>query len=204
MTGALGGLDGSSLPEAAQTISSSVGPLGLPDPKQIEAALLQANPSKLEEFLGVKHGSDGSPVAKADLQRLFDADLARAVAQQSALSTDGQQALLENAQAANAALEASSELAKDSETQDVSQNILRNLSGQLQAAQETDTMLAIDAQRRERDDALRNVVLADTLEQLQQERIAERQQSASAYSSVITEGGLFSMPGMDFSAEATE
>ncbi len=197
LTDVLGGINSGSLQQTAQTISSSIGALGLPDPRQIQVAIEQAEPSQLEQFLGVKHGGDGSPVAKADLQLIFDADLAREVAQQAALSEAGQQTLLENAQAANAALETSSELAQDSEGQDVSQNILRNLSGQLQAAQQTDTLLTLDAQMRARDDALRNLVLADALEQLQQERTAQRQLDASAFSSVITQGGLFYVPGME-------
>lgn len=197
VTDMLGGISGGSIQQTAQTISSSIGALGLPDPRQIEIAIEQAKPSQLEQFLGVKHGGDGSPVAKNDLRLIFNSDLAREVAQQAALSEAGQQTLLENAQAANASLETSSELAKDSEGQDVSQNILRNLSGQMQAAQQTDTLLTLDAQMRARDDSLRNLVLADTLEQLQQERTAERQLDASAFSSVITQGGLFYIPGME-------
>jgi hypothetical protein len=45
----------------------------------------------------------------------------------------------------------------------VSQNILRNISAQTAANQQTDTLLALDAQARARDDAIRNRLNANAL-----------------------------------------
>jgi hypothetical protein len=189
-----GGLEG-----GAQSNSAGVEPgaIALPDLTQAREAIARGRTSATEEFLGTKTGGTGSPVIKRDLESLLVSSTTREVAEATALSDEGQQQLRENAEAANQALTVSSEMAADSESQDVSQNILRNLSGQMQASQQTDTLLAIDAQLRARDDSLRNFLIANSLDEIQGQNIAKRRVEASAYSSVITQGGQFMLPGFN-------
>ncbi|MEM9503455.1 MAG: hypothetical protein AAGA01_05805, partial [Cyanobacteria bacterium P01_E01_bin.43] len=118
------------------------------------------------------------------------------VADQTALTDAGQQKLRENAEAAKIALEMSQELAADSEGQDVSQNILRNLSAQLAAQQQTSTLDTVGHQLRARDDALRNKMLVDAVRELQGDRIQDRRETAAAYSDSIVQGGQLIMPGV--------
>ncbi|NJN74826.1 MAG: hypothetical protein HC799_19600, partial [Limnothrix sp. RL_2_0] len=97
----------------------------------------------------------------------FDIELARETANASALGEDAQEKLQANGELATSALESSQQLAQDSEGQDVSQNILRNLSAQTAASQQTDTLLALDAQARARDDAIRNRLKRQTRSPMQ-------------------------------------
>lgn len=177
-------------------LSGATGALGLPDPKIIEENINQSGTSPTEEVLATMTGGKGSPAIKLDAKEIFDADLAEEVARASALTQAGQEKLAQNVEVANQSLETSQQLAEDSESQDVSQNILRNLSVQQAAAQATDTLLAIDAQLRQRDDALRNIVESDSLRQLKRDRVAQRRMDASAYSFAITHGGLIALPNL--------
>jgi hypothetical protein len=187
-----GGDDGD---DGSNTVEITTGALGLPDAKQIEAEIQNARPSAFEEITGSKTGGEGSPVIKLDLVTQFERNLTDEVADQTALTEEGQQKLRENAEAATAALEGSQQLAQDSESQDVSQNILRNISGQLALQQQTGTLTTVDNQLRARDDALRNKMLVDAVRELQGGRIQDRRETASAYSDAITQGAQIILPG---------
>jgi len=175
--------------------------MGLPDPEKVEAFINNSAPSPFEEAISSKTGGSGSPAIKLDLLTKFDSDTAREVATETALTEAGQKKLAENAQIATASLKQSLELSADSETQDVSQNILRNISGQLSAGQQTSTLNALDSQIRARDDAYRNVLLSDAVDELQSARVESRRRNASGYSRVITQGSLFTMPGLGLSTQ---
>ena len=175
--------------------------MGLPDPEKVADFINSSAPSPFEEAISSKTGGSGSPAIKLDLMTKFDSDTAREVATETALTEAGQKKLAENAQIATASLQQSLELSADSETQDVSQNILRNISGQLSAGQQTNTLNALDAQLRARDDAYRNVLLSDAVDELQSARVEARRRSASGYSRVITQGSLFTMPGLGLSTQ---
>jgi hypothetical protein len=179
----------------------SVGAMGIPDPNVVLGNIEDRQTSTTDELLGTKQGSDGSPVIKDDTAYMFDVELARETANASALGEDAQEKLQANGEMATTALETSQQLAQDSENQDVSQNILRNISAQTAANQQTDTLLALDAQARARDDAIRNRLNANALAQLQRERTAQRQTDASAFSSALTQGGQFFLPGFPVDGE---
>lgn len=187
-TNAQGGLE--------NEIEQVIGAVGQPDPESAAESIEGGETAALNEVFYSRHGGDGSPVLKENLKMLLDADSAEEAAIESALSEQAQELLQANADVANQALDFSTELAEDSETQDVSQNILRNLSSQALAAQQTDTLLALDAQVRRRDDAHRNVVLANTLRETQRHRAQERQKDAAAHASVMVQGSLFTLPGL--------
>ena len=186
-----------------QAIREAFSPMamGFPDPEKVEAFINSSAPSPFEEAISSKTGGSGSPAIKLDLMTKFDSDTAREIATETALTEAGQKKLAENAQIATASLQQSLELSADSETQDVSQNILRNISGQLSAGQQTNTLNALDSQLRARDDAYRNVLLSDAVDELQSARVEARRRNASGYSRVITQGSLFTMPGLGLSTQ---
>ena len=185
----LGGLEGGG-------VEIAVGPLGLPDPKLVEESIENAQTTAFEEFAGARTGGEGSPVIKRDLATLFEREMVDEVAAQTALTEEGQQKLIENSDVAVQSLEASQELAMDSEEQDVSQNILRNISSQMAMAQQTSTLDTVDRQLQRRDSALRNLMLVNAVQELQADRIQDRRQNAAAYSDVITQGGQLILPGV--------
>lgn len=189
---ASGGLEGGSESNAAGV---QPGALMLPDIDQAREAIRSGRTSATEEFFGAKTGGQGSPVIKQDLESLLMTNTSREVAEATTLSQAGQQQLKANAEAANASLTDSAEMAEDSKNQDVSQNILRNISQQMHAQQQTGTLIAVDAQMRARDDSLRNILAANTLDEVQGENIARRRVDAAAYSAAITQGSQFMLPG---------
>jgi hypothetical protein len=81
------------------------------------------SPSAFEEITGSKTGGEGSPVIKLDLVTQFERNLTDEVADQTALTEEGQQKLRENAEAAKLPWKPPRNLQQDSEGQDVSQNI---------------------------------------------------------------------------------
>lgn len=181
---------------AGTNLDGTRGVLGIPDPEIVDSLIDVSPTGHTEEALGTKQGGEGSPVVKNDAKVQFNADLTKASAINAALTNDAQEQLATNIALAQRSLQQSQALAEDSENQDVSQNILRNLSVQTALSQQTDSLIAIDAQRRQRDDAMRNVVLSDALRELHKERVSERRMDASAYSFAITHGGLLALPGV--------
>ena len=180
----------------ANTAGITPGALMLPDIEQARRAIQTAKSSATEEFFGTKTGGNGSPLVKKDLESLLMTKTTREVGEATALSAAGQKQLKANAEDANQALVTSAKFAENSKTQDVSQNILRNISGQMQASQQTGTLLAVDAQLRARDDSLRNIIISNTLDEIQGANLAKRRTDASAYSAAITQGAQFMLPGV--------
>jgi hypothetical protein len=173
-----------------------IGSLGLPDPGKIEQKIDNASTNPASEILATKQGGEGSPTIKEDAADEFKSNLTSEVARASALSEQGQEKLAKNAKAAQKATQKSKKLAEKSANTDVSQNIMRNLSAQ-QALQGKMTALeVVDAQLRQRDDALRNLTLSSALDELQRDRAAERRKGASAYSGALNSGAQVVIPGV--------
>lgn len=188
-----GGLAGGSNQASA---GITAGALMLPDSELARRAIQEGKTSATEEFWGTKTGGKGSPLVKQDLESLLMSKTAREVGEATTLSAAGQKQLKANAEAANQALTTSAQFAANSKTQDVSQNILRNISGQMQASQQTGTLLAVDAQLRARDDSLRNIIISNTLDEIQGANLAKRRTDASAYSAAFTQSAQFILPGV--------
>jgi hypothetical protein len=171
------------------------GDMGLPVEDEVNAKIDETGTSALMEFLEAKQ-EGGSYAGKTALKNLFRAKETEEVAEATALGADGQTKLRQNTEAANDALKTSTAMMEDSEEQDVSQNIMRNISVQSHETTVHTELLAIDAQLRARDDALRNSLLGKSLLEIQGERIRAHRQDASAYSEVLTAGGSFYLPGL--------
>lgn len=186
--GATGSIAGSSSIEA--------GEIGLPDPERVAESIKTKKTSPAEELLGAKTGGGGSVVIKDDLRTLFQVNLAKEVAEASALTDKAQEKLKKKTEAATEALKKSAELAQDSESQDVTQNIMRNISAQQWLQQQTISILAMNAQTEQRDDAIANTLMAESLRELNGERVAKNRELASAYSAAITHGAQFTLPGL--------
>lgn len=172
------------------------GAIGLFDPRKVAEAIKAKKTSTAEELLGAKTGGTGSVTIKDDLRTFVQVKEAKEVAQASALSNQAQEKLRKKSNAATEALKQSTELAQDSEGQDVTQNIMRNLSSQLGLLQRTNTILVLNAQIQQRDAAIANALLAESVRELNGERVAKNRELASAYSSVITQGAQFTLPGL--------
>lgn len=172
------------------------GEIGLPDPGQVSESIQASPTSTAEELLGAKTGGNGSVVVKDDINTLFKVNLAKETAEASALSDDAQSKLKKKSETATAALKQSADLAQDSEGQDVSQNILRNISTQQWLQQQTSSILAMNAKIDQRDNAIANSLMAETLREVNGERIAKNRELAATYNGTITRGAQFALPGL--------
>jgi hypothetical protein len=187
--------------QGAETIASDplaaieAGELGLPPIDQVDEAIQTGGTTGLMEALGTKQ-QGGSSSGRTYLENLYRMEQTEETATQTALGEAGQKKLADNSIATNDALKTSTAMMEDSENQDVSQNVLRNISVQAHEQTVHTGLLALDAQLRARDDSMRNVLLERSLGQLQAERNAEQRRIASAYSDVITTGGGFYLPGL--------
>lgn len=178
------------------SISVKTGDIGLPDSKEVADYIKARKTSTTEELLGAKTGGAGSVVIKDDLRTLYQVNLAKDTADASVFSAQAQEKLKKKSDVATSALKKSAWLAQDSEEQDVTQNIMRNISTQMWRLQQTNSILALNAQIQQRDDAIANTLLAESLRELNGERVAKNRELSSAYSAVITHGAQFTLPGL--------
>jgi hypothetical protein len=179
------------------------GALGLPPIDQVDEAIQAGGTTGLMEALGTKQ-QGGSSSGRTYMENLYRMEQTEETATMTALGEEGQKKLADNSIATNDALKTSTAMMEDSENQDVSQNVLRNISVQAHEQTVHTGLLALDAQLRARDDSMRNVLLERSLGQLQAERNAEQRRIASAYSDVITTGGGFYLPGLGDEGEQNQ
>lgn len=120
-------------------IEVDVGELGLPD---LEVAFELFESDNQIDIASDAFGTQtGSTAVNADsLRKQYLKDLGNQYAQNSALSKNGQEITAEQVQLAQETVEISSQYAQNSNSQDVSQNILRNISNQLALQQQLDNM----------------------------------------------------------------
>lgn len=171
------------------------GALGLPGIDEVDEAIAEEGSTALMESLAGKQEGGGMS-GRVYLENLYRKNQAEQIADKTALGQTGQEKLASNAIAADDALKTSTAMMEDSEGQDVSQNVLRNISVQAHEQTVHTGLLALDAQLRARDDSVRNVLMGRTLMEIQAERVSEQRRNASAFSGVITSGGLFYLPGL--------
>ncbi len=177
--------------------SISIGATGIPNPEQIWQKINQGETKALEELLATYQADDsGSPLIKDDAKLLYNVELGQEVAETSALGETAQRRIKSGSQLATQAIEESANLAEDSEGQDVTQKIMRNISIQNAVNQQTDTQLVKDALLRQRDDAIRNVLTADAVQQLQRDRTAARRTDAAAFNKAILQGAQLGLPSI--------
>jgi len=181
-----------------QTASTdSVGVLGIPDPEVLERNINAGTTRALEEILATRQGGSGSPVIKQDASMVGLARAAHELAASSALTKRAQERVAANGDVVSGSMDTSASLYEDSLGQDVTQNIMRNISGQLMAAQQTATIGALAGQVQQRSNAYGNMLSAAQMELLHRQDVAKRRETASAYSAVLTQGGQFVLPGFE-------
>ncbi|MDJ0570873.1 MAG: hypothetical protein QNJ53_17760 [Pleurocapsa sp. MO_192.B19] len=126
-------------------IEVTLGDLGLPSLEEAKAIFTEdAELDKLSDLFGSQTGSTFDNRDK--LLEQYLRDISEEYSSNSALSEEGQEKITEKISIANSTAETSLTLADDSSTQDVSQNILRNISNQLSLQQQIDAMAMFEMQ----------------------------------------------------------
>lgn len=169
-----------------------LGALGLPD---IVAATELFETETIDIFSDFFGSQTGSTVEISDvLYRQFVRDIGRDFAENSALSMEGQENIVEQIELGQEIAEVSTQLAEDSEGQDVSQNILRNISNQLALQQQLDNYAFVDNQKDKLARSANLIMTGEAMTSLDQINLQEERQRISALNQAIYANVLFSIP----------
>jgi hypothetical protein len=174
-----------------QGIEVSSGEIGLPDIE--EAKIVFAQNLELDEFSDLFGTQTGSTFVNQDkLLQQYLRDLSQEYAENTSLSQQGQEKIAQKVENTNAIVQSSIELSDDSSTQDVSQNILRNISGQLSLQQQIDGLGILEAQEKKVSDSLQIEMTSELLTEMSQSNTLNQRQYTST-NKTITNGMPFIM-----------
>ena len=198
--------------EIESTLSSFLGELKVPDLKEAVKSIMDGNTSESE---GTKLSAvlekrpQDSYSLKENTAELAERESAVSVANKATLSKEAQQKqaqmkeiVQQNVEQTNRESQNSMELGADSEGQDVTQNIMRNISQQSAIAAkqaalsaENQSALVMQGQQAQIDRSFANILNAQQAEELNEINTAQRRQDAAAATASSTQAGLFQMPG---------
>ncbi|BAZ47128.1 hypothetical protein NIES4102_41740 (plasmid) [Chondrocystis sp. NIES-4102] len=174
-------------------IQVDIGDLNLP---YIEEALeLFESNSEIDIASDVFGSQTGSTVIIDDtLYKQYLKDIANRFAQNSTLSKDGQKVTAEQIKTSQTTSEISNRLAQNSNRQDVSQNILRNISNQLALQQQIDNMSFFNLSEDKIARSLLVSMQGESLVALDKITITRDRETAIALKSSTYYQGLLSIP----------
>lgn len=174
-------------------IDIETGEIGIPDIE--EARDIFESDRDLDTGSDIFGTQTGSTTAiSTHLYRQFLRDVGNEYAQNSALSLEGQDNTAEQIEIAQEKAEISNELAENSNTQDVSQNILRNISNQLALQQQQDNMQFFATQEDKVARSLNLAVQGEVLSGLESLNVRQDRERISTYQSSQYYHALMSVP----------
>jgi hypothetical protein len=174
-------------------ISVAIGDIGLPD--ILEAIEIFETDNEIDTGSDVFGTQTGSTAVISDyLYRQYLRDLGSEYAQNSTLSLEGQETTAEQLDISQQMAEISDNLAEDSNTQDVSQNILRNISNQMALQQQLDSMQFFATQEDKIARSLNLAVQGETLAGLDSLNVRQDRERISSYQIAQYYQGLMSIP----------
>ena len=169
-----------------QGIEVSQGQIGLPDIE--EAKIIFAENPELDKFSDLFGTQTGSTFVNQDkLLQQYLKDLAQKYAENSSLSKQGQKKIAQKVENTNKIIQSSLKLAENSSKQDVSQNILRNISNQLSLQQQIDGLNILEAQEAKVANSLQIEMTSELLSEVSKSNTLSQRQYTST-NKTITNG----------------
>ncbi len=169
-----------------------LGALGLPDVLEAIELFEQEPIDIFSDFFG---SQTGSTVEISDvLYKQFLRDVGQDFSQNIALSMEGQENIVEQVELGQEIAEISNQFAEDSEGQDVSQNILRNISNQLALQQQLDNMAFFDTQKHKVERSINLAMMGESIISLDRLNIREERQRTAAINQSLYSNALISIP----------
>ena len=174
-------------------IEVDLGELGLPD---LEAAFeLFEEDNQIDIASDVFGTQTGSTVIVDDsLRKQYLKDLANEFAQNTTLSVEGQENTVEQIELSQETAEVSNQYAQDSNSQDVSQNILRNISNQLALRQQLDNMAYFGLQEEKIARSLMLAIQGESVVALDRLTTIRDREAISIFKAGTYHQGLLSIP----------
>ena len=176
-------------------ITISKGKLGIPNVQ--EARLLfdeNTDLGVLNDNLGGQTGATYSNREK--LYQEYLQQLSEEYSNNTALSLEGQSKIEAKIDSATSSAEQSLTIAEDSNGQDVSQNILRNISNQFALDQQVNVMKISDMQSEKVDRSLALQMQSQALKEISGSNARELRDSTASNNAVISTLGLITFPGL--------
>ncbi|MGA9378530.1 MAG: hypothetical protein WBV73_07140 [Phormidium sp.] len=181
-----------------QMLQSFVGSLKIPDLPEVIAKIMSGNfadnqSTKLSATLEKK--PQGSYSIQSDLANQAQQQTAISTAANTTLSKAAQDRQTQMAQMVDQNVTQNIQLGEESQNQDVTQHIMRNISQQTALAAQNQGALVLQNQQAQIDRALANTLSAQQAKELSELNVTQRRQDAAAGTASSTQAGLFQMPG---------
>ena len=174
-------------------IEVDFGDLGLPNIEQALELFEENNQIDIaSDVFGTQTGS--TVIIDDSLRKQYLKDLSHEFAQNSTLSVEGQQNTAEQIELSQETAEISNQYAQDSNGQDVSQNILRNISNQLALQQQLDTMVYFGLQEEKIARSLNLAIQGESVVALDKLTTIRDREAISIFKAGTYHQGLLSIP----------
>jgi hypothetical protein len=194
-----------------ELLSSSLGAIKIPDLSQISREILNAPTSRYEgtqlsDQLENKLGSSDSPGSTAimsELDRQAQRNTATGIADGSTLSEEAQAQSRSVLQATEQDTTQNVQLAEQSQSLDVSQHILQNLSQQTALNAHVNARVLQEAQQARTDRAINNVLLSQAAQEISAINTSDRRGSITSGNQASSQAGMLMLPGGGYLGQTT-
>ncbi len=183
-----------------KVLSSNLGEVKVPILNQVSDNIMKTSTAsnegtKLSETLENKIGGEGSYAIKDDFNKQAERAAALGVANGATLSTQAQQQSAQQLLAAQTATRQSNQLSEESKNQDVTQQIMKNISQQTALNTQTNEMLIKEAQQARTDRAVNNVLTAQAAKEIAAINTSSRRADAASGNAASQQAGMLMLPG---------
>lgn len=194
-----------------ELLSSSLGAIKIPDLSQVSHEILNAPTSRyegtqlsdqLENKLG-SSDSQGSTAIMSELDRQAQRNTAIGIADGSTLSEEAQAQSRSVLQATEQDTTQNVQLAEESQSLDVSQHILQNLSQQTALNAQVNARVLQEAQQARTDRAINNVLLSQAAQEISAINTSDRRGSITSGNQASSQAGMLMLPGGGYLGQTT-
>ncbi|MBD2666216.1 hypothetical protein B6N60_04886 [Richelia sinica FACHB-800] len=181
-------------------INSAIGALQIPDIAKLWNQILGGSASNspgaiLSEILENKTNGQSSYGIRQDIGKDTTRNIVTEIANQATLGETAQTQITQREQATRQDTQAIINLGEESQSLDVSQQILQNLSQQTALNSKVNERILQEAQQARFDRALNNTLIAQTAKELAAINTADRRKTIAAGNAMSQQAGLLMMPG---------
>jgi hypothetical protein len=181
-------------------INSALGQYGVPDLETVtteveETATSQEEGAALSEVLENRQPGQGSYAIRTDLAKQASRETALEITSAATLSQTAQQDMAQRAQATQEETAQNVQLGEESQSLDVTQQIMQNLSQQTALNSRVNERVLQEAQQARVDRAIANAIHAQQARELSVITTTDRRQQIAAGNAANQQTGLLSLPG---------
>lgn len=186
-----------------QILSSSLGAIKLPDLSQVSSQIMKASTSstegtKLSDLLETKSSQldgKGSYVIMSEFDGQAQRNAAIGIADGSTLSQQAQANSRQILEATKQDTQQNLQLGEESQSLDVTQHILQNLSQQTALNAQVNERILQEAQQGRTDRAINNVLLSQAAKEISAINTSDRRGSIASGNQASVQAGMLMLPG---------